>query len=200
MAWYGHLKNASLTTKLLGDTVVAGEYLGIVGSSGNSTGPHLHFETYDSNGLLIEPYFGACNSLNIDSWWITQKPYYDSKLNQIITHSISPTLASCPDTMDNTNESNYFDSSSTIYFAAYYRDQLLNQLSSYEVIRPDNSLFQSWTHSSNVSHYSSSYWYWFYTLPVSPQSGQWTYRVTYEGVITNHYFYVGDLIFSNNFD
>ena len=38
-AWYGHLKNGSLTTKLVGQTVERGEYLGVVGSSGCSTGP-----------------------------------------------------------------------------------------------------------------------------------------------------------------
>lgn len=43
-SWYGHMKKNSVTTKQVGDNVVAGEYLGIVGSSGNSSGPHLHFE------------------------------------------------------------------------------------------------------------------------------------------------------------
>ena len=61
VAWYGHMKNGSLTTKNVGDFVNLGEYLGIVGSSGNSTGPHLHFEVYqnDTYTNLIDPYTGC---------------------------------------------------------------------------------------------------------------------------------------------
>lgn len=33
VAWYGHLKNGSATTKTIGEEVEEGEYLGIVGSS-----------------------------------------------------------------------------------------------------------------------------------------------------------------------
>ncbi|MDE2712652.1 MAG: M23 family metallopeptidase, partial [Acidobacteriota bacterium] len=42
-AIYGHLKKGSLTVSL-GQTVDTGQQLAVVGSSGGSTRPHLHFE------------------------------------------------------------------------------------------------------------------------------------------------------------
>ncbi len=96
-SWYGHMKNGSTTSKGVGKTVVAGEYLGVVGSSGNSTGPHLHFETYDSGDNLIEPFAGACNSLNVASWWATQPAYRDSGLNHLATNFGPPSFNACPE-------------------------------------------------------------------------------------------------------
>jgi murein DD-endopeptidase MepM/ murein hydrolase activator NlpD len=48
---YGHLGWTSLTT---GDSVTAGRDVGEVGSSGLSTGPHLHFEVR-RNGRPVDP-------------------------------------------------------------------------------------------------------------------------------------------------
>lgn len=72
--YYWHFKSGSLTSKGLGDSVVAGEFLGNAGSSGSSDIPHLHFEAYDAGGNRIDPYSGPCNSLNTDSWWIDSRP------------------------------------------------------------------------------------------------------------------------------
>ena len=60
-ALYGHLKAGSLTSKPVGAAVAAGEVLGQVGSSGFSTGPHLHLELLDARGRVIDPYAGPCN-------------------------------------------------------------------------------------------------------------------------------------------
>lgn len=49
---YGHL--SSLGTRA-GATVTAGTFLGKSGSTGNSTGPHLHFEVRTSRGADVDP-------------------------------------------------------------------------------------------------------------------------------------------------
>ena len=55
-ALYAHLQPGSIAVAA-GDEVVAGQTLGMVGNSGNSIAPHLHF------GLLDGPDPGTANSL-----------------------------------------------------------------------------------------------------------------------------------------
>jgi hypothetical protein len=50
-AFYAHLEPGSLKVKL-GDHVKRGQVLGLVGNSGNSTEPHLHFHLSDGNSPL----------------------------------------------------------------------------------------------------------------------------------------------------
>ena len=53
-----HLRPHSATVKV-GDRVKAGEAIGRLGNSGNSTGPHLHFHVTDSPQFIFadgEPY------------------------------------------------------------------------------------------------------------------------------------------------
>lgn len=49
--WYAHL---SRVTSHVGESVVGGTRVGLVGSTGNSTGPHLHFEVR-LNGTPVDP-------------------------------------------------------------------------------------------------------------------------------------------------
>jgi murein DD-endopeptidase len=50
-AFYAHLQPGSLRVKA-GDKVRRGQVIGLVGNSGNSTEPHLHFHISDANSPL----------------------------------------------------------------------------------------------------------------------------------------------------
>jgi murein DD-endopeptidase MepM/ murein hydrolase activator NlpD len=189
IAWYGHLKRDSVTSKGVGATVQQGEYLGLVGSSGNSTGPHLHFELYDA-GVLVDPYAGSCNPLAGGSWWAQQRAYYDSAVNKLTTGIAPVSWRSCPQP-DVTNEASQFQPGDAITFTTYYRDQLSSQPSTYRIKDPSGLIYASWTHSSPQPHYELSYWWWTYNFPASVKSGTWQFEVTFNGLTTTRTFIIG---------
>jgi murein DD-endopeptidase MepM/ murein hydrolase activator NlpD len=190
-AWYVHMKKSSVTAKPVGATVASGEYLGIVGSSGSSSGPHLHFELHDAGNQVIDPYAGACN--NISSWWTAQRPYYDSAVNALTTGSAAPVFPACPNP-ETSNAKNQFNPGDTIYFTTYYRDQLFGQRSLYTVNQPDGTAYRSWTGTSSVSYYAASYWYRSYTLGANVPSGVWEFAVVFDGRTYVRRFAVGYVV------
>ncbi|HPW97546.1 MAG TPA: peptidoglycan DD-metalloendopeptidase family protein [Flavobacterium sp.] len=192
-SWYGHLKNGSLTTKVVGDFIAAGEYVGIVGSSGNSTGPHLHFEVYNNSGQLVDTYLGPCNnwSSSTETWWENQKPYLDPKINAVLSHSAPPQFNTCP-TTETPNISSSFSAGSNVVLAIYLADQLANSSVNLVLKRPDNSIQANWNFSL-VNEYSASWWYWIFPSNQMIQQGNYQFTATYQGSSVTHDFNYGNL-------
>ncbi len=71
IAMYLHMKTWSVAVAT-GERVECGQKLGEVGSSGYSTGPHLHFELR-TGSTSIEPFQGSCGASS--SSWIEQGSY-----------------------------------------------------------------------------------------------------------------------------
>ena len=188
VSWYLHMKNGSLTTKNIGDSVSEGEFLGVIGSSGSSTLPHLHFEVYDSDNNLIDPSIGTCNDFNNDTWWLDQKPYYTPAVNAALTHSSVPDFATCP-TTETTNESDQFDLGDTVFYGIYLKDQQAGTQVHLKITRPDNSTQYEWDYDL-VDNFQVAFWMW--SFP-NDMNGQWTWEVTYLGSIATHTFNVGVL-------
>ena len=67
---YGHLKKDSVEVSV-GQQVKAGQKLGVIGSSGCSTAPHLHLELRSESGEVIDPF--------LEKLW-RNPPHYDRPL------------------------------------------------------------------------------------------------------------------------
>jgi cysteine-rich repeat protein len=188
-AWYVHLKNGSLTTKAVGQTVVLGEYLGIVGSSGDSTGPHLHFEVYDSSNQLNDPWMGPCNTFNATSWWNVQQTYRVPTLLHLSTGTAPVDSGTCPNG-ETTNEQNCFNPGDTIYFRVYFRDMVLNDTFVITIRRPDNSVFSSSTRTSNADYDVFSFYQYFTNFSPGGPAGTWHWEVTFHSQTFTFPFYL----------
>jgi murein DD-endopeptidase MepM/ murein hydrolase activator NlpD len=181
VTWYGHLKTNTTTEKDSGDFVAVGEYIGLIGSSGCSTNPHLHFEVYDDMGNRIEPFFGPSNTTTTDSWWASQLPYYDSGINKIATHSASPTAPACPG-IEVPNEKSVFDQGEAIFFSVAIRHSLTTDSVRLEVFEPDGDqsgiLDLTWIRSGTF-FLRTFLAVWNNTLAANAEMGKWIYRATY---------------------
>ena len=189
VAWYGHLKQNSLTTKSVGEHVIVGDFLGVMGSSGNSTGPHLHLEVYDWKGNLVEPFTGPCDVLAPLPLVFPPQPYYDPAVNRIQVGSAKFELGTCP-APSVTHEVDSVSKGDLVYFTTFYRDQLAELVSEYRILRPDGSVYTSWEHTISDPHYSSAWWWWSKFVPEAGPSGTWSFEVTYAGTVYSTSFEV----------
>ncbi len=190
--WYGHLKTNSLTTKSLGETVAKGEYLGVVASSGYSTGAHLHIEYYDEDDNLLDPYQGSCNSLNANSLWEDQPDHLNPRVNAILTHPFVPNL-NCGPNNEAVELKNNFLSDETVYVGVYITDYQMGDVILTRIYRPDNSLYNSFN-SFNTQNSYAWFWNWrSYQLTDTDPSGTWRIESTLNNHTVSHTFTFNDL-------
>ena len=199
-AIYGHFKNGSVTPKQVGAAVATGEYLGIVGSSGSSSGPHLHFEVHDSGtypGPLLDPYDGLCETLALGSLWTQQPAHRQATINHVSTGFAAPVLPACP-TQETPNEKRLFTNGDPIHFRAYVRDFTTGLQLAFAVHRPDGSLYQS-TSFTATQDYNAAWASWSNPGFGGGATGRWTYDVTLAGITRSRAFWIGAL-FADDFE
>ena len=197
---YAHLKSGSVANLQIGDIVNVGEYLGKIGSSGNSTGPHLHFEVRpEISESFIEPWYAGsdgCNNTVWSSWWADQKPYTDTKITRVMTANGDAIGVTCPEVMannvENPNEVNHFSPSWPMQVRLMVRDRPESSTMIIRLYSPSNVLINSATSpaaSMSSTLYGTGLWWWNLTAPFT----QGTYRVEAElgDQKLNHYFTVG---------
>jgi murein DD-endopeptidase MepM/ murein hydrolase activator NlpD len=187
-AFYWHLKKGSVTGRSVGSRVAVGEFLGFVGSSGFSSGPHLHFElrTSDFGGQTVDPYAGLCGATR--TLWKHQPENADTEILRVATHRLAPNPAPNWCSNPDTGYSDRFNAGEYVWVAAYLRDQTPSSPITFKVLRPDGQIFTTWT-SGAVSS-SFAYWYGQIYLPTGAD-GRWRVQVQLEGRTSEHAFMVG---------
>ncbi len=186
-ALYWHMKSGKIITKAVGQSVVAGEQLGVVGSSGSSGGAHLHFEiwTGSANTTYIDPFAGACNTLSPSSWWIAQKAHIEPAIIKASVHTTDVVLPSCP-TTETLNESTSYTipfqgaglSPGYAKFYAFVRNEVSGSTMTLNILNPNSTTYLTWTQTFTGNH---NYIYFGYSKKLPIVSGIYTFQAIYGG-------------------
>lgn len=171
---YLHLKNASIGVTV-GQTVTAGQKIGEVGSSGNSSDAHLHFAVFDS-GNVVETY------QNPSLWW--QSPVnYAGDVSGTLDFGISDHAPSLTELVDRPVDHELFlqtdGSGQTAFswvnlFGFDAGDQL-----DYYFYRPGGAEYAHFNWTTGDIHYG--WWTAGINLPNTPDVGSWTVEAQRNG-------------------
>ncbi len=192
-SYYGHLKKNSLLVNV-GDTVVSGQRIAQVGSSGNSTDPHLHFEVWYDSSYVVDPMSGNCG--NPISLFINE-PEYDTTLtvwekglasktdlgiNQL--RERSNVLMCCPLKVKSTGNQD-------LNFWAQLSGLKAGKKLHIKWFTPDGTLWFDYANTLDSDYWY--YYYWSYITHSNLALGEWTIRLEYdEKQITEQLFLVQD--------
>lgn len=181
-SWYLHMKNGSLLSKSIGEEVTVGEYLGVIGSSGRSNGPHLHFELTDANGDLIDPFFDAstatCNTTTSETRWANQLSYAESGINDIVLSAEAPQFPSCAKAI--LSERTTFAPEGQVIFNVFYRNDSITKQTDFVLYEPNGEPVVNWTHAPTETHSAGAAWSFPLVLPANVPLGEWMLKATYE--------------------
>jgi hypothetical protein len=126
-----------------------------VGSSGNSTDPHLHFEVWFDSTFLIDPFRGNCG--NQGSLWLDFIPYDTSfQLWNSQMCGFVPTLNLLREDPPNKNKFAAFNDDVIAYWNISYGLRK-NDFLSIQWYTPDNIEWFKFDHSVD-----QDYWYYYY--------------------------------------
>ncbi len=165
-SWYWHLRRDSVQVDI-GQVVAQGDRLGLVGSSGSSTGAHIHFELR-YRGLPVETHFDPA------TYWESPVEYVGE--NVYLIESGITNYNPGTHFWEGPSDATRFAPASTIYVRGYYSGLRQNDLVQSVLYRPDGALHAS--RSLTIPQdYSSSGWFQSYNLSSASQLGIW--RVDY---------------------
>jgi Peptidase family M23/Bacterial Ig domain/Abnormal spindle-like microcephaly-assoc'd, ASPM-SPD-2-Hydin len=180
--WYYHLKNGSVTVSV-GDTVKAGQQLGLTASSGFSTGPHLHFESRN-NGAAFEPFTGSQNVGA--SAWVNQPAFREEMYVRdfnITTQNLNSWVGPPVDT---TRTGTLGVGLQAFRFWGIFQSLPASSNFKIRFLRPNGTVrFDSGSEgfgSGSEPFHKWSYWWWDYTINFDVE-GTWILEFSVNGTV-----------------
>ncbi len=158
-SYYAHLKSGSILVHV-GDSVNTGQKIAEVGSSGDATDPHLHFELWYDSLYLVDPFGGNCG--NPDSKWLNEIKYDTSFA--IWKSGITPVLPNLNDLRFGVINKLQFDYQNDPYIS-YWNLQYGIKKGDITTIKwyNDSSLVYSYDYTYNKDYWF--YYFWTYIYP-----------------------------------
>lgn len=169
IALYGHLKKGSAAVSV-GQQVSVGAVLGVVGSSGCSTAPHLHFELRDAANRVVDP-FG--NGL-----WAAP-PVYNTPITlmDLVTAAGDMTVQQIKDPAPNVNS---IPRGSVLGVGVSMAGGGAGDVIKLVITAPTGTTFSD-NPVTFTTAYRHSFWLWNTQLPPTP--GVWSVSIVVNGVI-----------------
>ncbi len=195
-SWYWHMKTGSVAVSV-GQTVTAGQPLGLVASSGCSTGPHLHFESRLANGsssVHFDPNSGPCNQTS--SRWVQQEPLDPGlKVLGFAVSRTNPTEAQSWLQLPTTNQKALSDP--FVYFWIQLGNIPANVNWQVRFIRPNGTTaFTSSLVQESNQKLRLDWWWWYWNIAELQQvPGTWSVQLNINGatVVTAPFLVVASI-------
>jgi hypothetical protein len=195
--YYAHLMKNSIQVEV-GDNVEVGDLLGYVGSSGNSTDPHLHFELWYDSLFVVDPFSGDCgNEINL----FVNPPAYDTSLkvwesglhlkNELDINELRERIITIekPYAIEDSSDS-------SLYFWAHMYGLKQGKELSIKWYTPNEDEWFEYSFTLDKDYWY--YYYWSYIDHQNLPAGEWTVKLFYDGdEIANEFFEVNKMTSSN---
>jgi murein DD-endopeptidase MepM/ murein hydrolase activator NlpD len=183
--YYAHLaQNSALVA--VGDLVEQGQPIASVGSSGNSSDPHLHFELWWDSLQWVDPFGGTCG--NALSLWLEELPYDTSFAvwTSGLTH-LFPEL-------------DVLREEPTRRFSFHGEDEYIAYWSILYGVRKGDVFRIEWFDPEGFLWFSFDYealddaWYFYYwsyiDMPPTEKGGDWLVKVSRNGLVMDEIGFV----------
>ena len=166
-AYYLHFRKWT-TLVAAGQQVFEGQPLGLVGSSGNSSNPHVHFELADASAATLDPYAGPCRP-GTTLWNFPQPPHVSQNAMDLFDsgiHVFQPWyyfIVQPPPQMTHIVQS----PANALFFWIKFTDVHSGDVSRVTFYDPSNAVYLD----SSYTHPAFAAWDWYYFTVFMPTSG-----------------------------